>query len=447
MQRAGLLSENQVQTARIHGSERNISFVDSLLELGLSDEDAIVAFAQSKLMIPSVRDAILGRITPETLRVLNPQLAAAHSVVPVSLDSQNNLTLAMADPTDIEAVSAVAEHTRRCVVRAIAPASALASALTRYYGAVAAPSQARTLNGEVEDVPAVAGPRSHPTGTLPRAADPHPTGSHPQMGGPHPTGSHARIGNDPTMMPPRKHPSGEQPVYSQQSRMPQRSAPPTGEPPRGAKRPDRITQIGMPNKATVEEPPPPVKPAQAGVPEPTVGRGSWEPPFSDHQDEPVPLSPEALDRTRPRFATILDRDDVTRLLLDYLGAGFTRVILFLNTRGELKGHDCRGSDLLVDAVRRVRIPTTGDSMFSRVLQNASVHFGPARLSGPIDESFARAMGGLKGNILLLPIKVGSAVPLVVFAQGASAPVDPRSILELSELVGHAIARIIATRRS
>lgn len=429
MQRAGLLSENQVRSARVHGSERNISFVDAMLELGLSDEDAIVAFAQSKLMIPSVRDAILGRITPETLRVVDPRIAAAHSVVPISLDDQNNLTLAMADPTDIEAVQAVAEHTQRCVVRAVAPASAMAEALSKYYGAVAAPSQARTLNGEVEDTPPA-----------------YPTGSFFLQDGRQPRDSSPEATNA-TMMSSRENASGERPVYSQRGAGPQRSPAPSPADERtfvGAKRPDRITQIGMPNKATVEEPVAP--PAQAGVPQPTAPRGSWQPPFSDQDDEPIPLSPEALEHTRPRFASIVDRDDVTRLLLDYLGAGFSRVILFLNTRGELRGHDCRGADLLVDAVRRVRIPATGDSMFSRVLNHATVHFGPANLAGPIDESFARAMGGLKGNILLLPVQIGPTVPLVVFAQGASAPVDPRSVMELSELVGQAIARIIANRR-
>ena len=46
-------------------------------------------------------------------------------------------------------------------------------------------------------------------------------------------------------------------------------------------------------------------------------------------------------------------------------------------------------------------------------------------------------------MLLLPITLGSKVPLLLWAHGTNYPVDPRSIHELSSAVSTAIMRIIA----
>ena len=134
------------------------------------------------------------------------------------------------------------------------------------------------------------------------------------------------------------------------------------------------------------------------------------------------------------------------MLLDFLNAGFERVILFVHSHDELRGLDARGKDLLVEAVRQVRIPSGGQSMFATVLERASPYFGAAPTSNKIDVAFAQALGGIKGNVLLLPVKVGSKVPLLLWAHGTSYPVDPRSINELTAAVSQAILRILAARK-
>ncbi|WP_181197138.1 hypothetical protein, partial [Enhygromyxa salina] len=109
--------------------------MDAILELGLADEDTLVAFLASKLMIPRVRSAVLERLDQHTLERVPALLAWDFKCMPVSFDEMGNLTVAMSDPTDERAIRAIAEQTNSYLVRAVASASDLRRALDRHYGA------------------------------------------------------------------------------------------------------------------------------------------------------------------------------------------------------------------------------------------------------------------------------------------------------------------------
>ena len=85
-------------------------------------------------MIPRVTPEMLGRLDPDTVGQIPAELAWEHSMLAVSLDDANNLTLAMADPTDQRAVTAAANHTGAYLIRAVAPANALREAIYRHLG-------------------------------------------------------------------------------------------------------------------------------------------------------------------------------------------------------------------------------------------------------------------------------------------------------------------------
>jgi hypothetical protein len=336
MQRAGLLSDGQVQTVHAHARDHQVGMVEAILALGFADEDAIAAFLHSKLVIPRVAPSMFERIAPETAALLPADLARTHGCIPVALDDVGNLTVAMLDPTDLRAVRAISEHTRAYVVRAVARASDLRGALGRVYDA-------------------------RPANEAPRAPTPTPRAV------------------------PRRSPT----------------------------------------------PPPRHAPAQ---PESMPG-------------DVVPLSAEAFGHLLPRLVAAQGRDDILNAVLDFLGAGFQRVILFAHTRGELRGLDARGADLLLDAVRQVRIPARGASVFSRVISSQRVHFGPLRDRSPIDDAFDQAMGGISGNILVLPVTLADKVALLVFAGGARHAVDPRSVQELADSTSQALQRLIVRMKS
>ena len=135
------------------------------------------------------------------------------------------------------------------------------------------------------------------------------------------------------------------------------------------------------------------------------------------------------------------------VLLDFLAEGFSRVILFIHLRDELKGRDARGNDVVREAVTQVRIPTRGPSVFADVIHGGTVAFGPWPTERAIDRAFDRAMGGISGNVLVLPVRVRDKVPVLVFASGANNPVDPRSLEQLVSSVQTALERLIFRRKS
>jgi len=172
------------------------------------------------------------------------------------------------------------------------------------------------------------------------------------------------------------------------------------------------------------------------------------------EDEPAsrlsggdPLSTAALAALLPRLAAATDRDTIMEALLDFLAEGFERVLLFIHLRNELKGRDARGSDVVRDAVTQVRIPTKGPSVFSDVIQSATVSVGLWPTERAIDRAFDRAMGGIEGNVLVLPVRVRDKVPVLVFASGAKYAVDPATLEQLVSAVQTGLERLIFQRKS
>lgn len=507
MLRAGLLSEGQVADATEHARVKRLSHVDAVLELGLADEDTLVAFLASKLLIPRVRQAVLERIDPATAERLPADMAWQLLAVPVSADEHGNLTVAMADPTDELAVEGITRRTNNYMVRAVASVSNLRRTLVRLYGdeeavyervAAERAAQAQERNQAREHLSA-AELSLRPTDVTMMTAAPRPT-SGPFVASPTP------FANDPLAVtdddvddePYDQHPSDDEldaePVEHFQGD-PEESIPTQvdtlsparvnpiarPQPPETPYHPaiveddepplERITMIPTEGPPTVF--PPTETPVAARPPTPAdlvegPARGPrraasrprahtpWNPPLQgsslapgpqpDVALEAVPLSPEAVAEVLPKLELVDDRDAITALLLDFLGAGFSRVILFVHSHNELRGHDARGEDLLVEAVRQVRIPSTGKSVFADVLERNKPYFGPMRETSKIDQAFSSALGGLKGNVLVLPIVVGTKVPLLVFAHGTTHAVDPQSIDELSGAVSAAIQRMIAALR-
>ena len=328
MQRAALLSDDDVARVADYARDRKLAAVEAVLELGLSDEASLVSFLQSKLMIPAVSDKLLHHLDHSTLAQLPADLAWYHGVLPVSMDDVGNLTLAMADPTDLRAVDAIAGHTGAYLVRAVAPLSPLLTALNRYYG-------------------------------------PRPTF---------------------------------------------RAVP---------------TPRALPIIPEIEA-------------DPSLGLADLIPT--------APLSSSAFQRILPKLHEAADRDEITELLLSYLAEGFSRVIMFVHLRDQLRGRDARGSDILSDAVTQVRIPTTGDSAFSDAVKGGAASFGTWSTARAIDRAFAQALGGIESEVLLLPIRIRDKVPLLVFASGNSHPVEPETIQNLTDAVSKALERLIFKRK-
>ena len=102
---------------------------------------------------------------------------------------------------------------------------------------------------------------------------------------------------------------------------------------------------------------------------------------------------------------------------------------------------------MVEAVRQIRIPATGPSLFSGVIERRQPYFGGMRTDTAIDAAFFSALGGVDGVVLCLPVILRDKVPLLVFASGSHNPVDPRSLHDLTDEVATALERIIVADKT
>lgn len=297
-------------------------------------EAELVEAVHRKLLVPVVDAQILADVPQSTVSRLDSEHAQGHEALPITVDADGNVTVAMSNPLDALAGDAIARIFDGHVIRAIAPRTALL----------------------------------------------------------------AEIG--------RRH----------------------GKPPARVRRPTRDL---------------PASDLDAG-PAPVDLSVQPEPP-ADAPGAPQPLDAGAFDQFEERMYEVQNSGELADAALDFLATGFRRVILFTHLRGQLRGRDCRGADLVADAVRQVCLPADQPSIFADVIQHQRPYFGPMPAERDLDRAFAAALEGIHGSVLALPVALAGGVPLVVFASEASGPIDPGSLGRLIDAVSEGLARVMSRR--
>lgn len=169
--RAGLVSTSAFDDARARVERGGGTLGEHLVAVGAVADDALTEFYRQRLLVPQVNPNTLARLSAKVVGAIPPDMAIELRSVPVSLDADNNLTVAMSDPSDRHAVDEIAFFTGAYVVRAVATQMQIAWCLAHYYGhvtllgqrliqptagpavaaaAAAAPTRARGLTGKVE---------------------------------------------------------------------------------------------------------------------------------------------------------------------------------------------------------------------------------------------------------------------------------------------------------
>ena len=82
-----------------------------------------------------------------------------------------------------------------------------------------------------------------------------------------------------------------------------------------------------------------------------------------------------------------------------------------------------------------------------MIEHRNPYFGPMRTETAIDAAFHAALGGVQGNVLVVPVSLRGKVPLLVFASSARHPVDANSLHELTTTVGQAFERLIVAAKA
>jgi type IV pilus assembly protein PilB len=130
---AGLLTENQLRAALAEQRKWGGKLGHTLVQMGFVDESSMVHALSRQLHIPAVE---LDGLTPPdyVLKLFRLDLAERYSVFPVAADTAHKtLTLASADPSNVEALQELAFHTDQKIQVVVASPSAIDRAIRKYY--------------------------------------------------------------------------------------------------------------------------------------------------------------------------------------------------------------------------------------------------------------------------------------------------------------------------
>jgi hypothetical protein len=134
--RSGLVSPSALDSARAVAASQGGTLGEQLVAAGAIADDALTDFYRSRLLVPQVNPNTLARLPVRVVATIPGDMAIELRAIPVSLDNDNNLTVAMSDPSDRHAVDEIAFFTGTYVVRAVATQMQIAWCLAHYYGHV-----------------------------------------------------------------------------------------------------------------------------------------------------------------------------------------------------------------------------------------------------------------------------------------------------------------------
>src|SRR4029453_12776242 len=127
----GLINQEQLQRALADQKGSNEKLGSILVRLDLINEDQLIAFLSKQYGIPSITVTQLD-VDAEVIKLVPAQIARKYEVLPIKR-AGNQLTLAMADPTNVFAVDDVGFMTNLQVVPVVASQGAIRQAIDRFY--------------------------------------------------------------------------------------------------------------------------------------------------------------------------------------------------------------------------------------------------------------------------------------------------------------------------
>src|SRR5881394_4042387 len=134
--RSGLVSDTALDEARSRVESLGGTLIEQLVVTGAVSDDKLTEFFKKRLLVPQVNPNSLARLPAKVVASIPITMAIELRAIPVSVDADNNLTIAMSDPSDRHAVDEIAAFTGSYVVRAVATQMQIAWCLAHYYGHV-----------------------------------------------------------------------------------------------------------------------------------------------------------------------------------------------------------------------------------------------------------------------------------------------------------------------
>ncbi len=133
--KTGAVDELQLRSALAYQQKWGGKLGKNLIELGFITEEQLLKALSNQLKLPAV-DLKKFKISPGVLKILPYDVVKKLAVIPLGIKEEGGkkfLYLAMADPTDVEAISQVEFISRLSVRPVISTESAIARAIKYYY--------------------------------------------------------------------------------------------------------------------------------------------------------------------------------------------------------------------------------------------------------------------------------------------------------------------------
>ncbi len=130
---AGLISDAQLKAALTEQRKWGGRLGRTVVELGFTTEETMVKVLAGQLSLPTI-DLDSAQLPEGIVGHLRLDLAERYGVFPIKVDKANQaLSVATSDPTNAEALRALALATNLLITPTVAPASSIDRAIRRYY--------------------------------------------------------------------------------------------------------------------------------------------------------------------------------------------------------------------------------------------------------------------------------------------------------------------------
>ena len=128
---AGLIDEYQLTTAIGHQKQWGGRIVNILINMGLVDEKTVVSILEKQLGIKSIslEDT---KISQKTLDKVKHDIAEKYCIMPIDIDN-NKLSIAMSDPTDLQAIDELSFILGLNIEPLLASESGIRKAIAEHY--------------------------------------------------------------------------------------------------------------------------------------------------------------------------------------------------------------------------------------------------------------------------------------------------------------------------
>jgi type IV pilus assembly protein PilB len=128
----GLITEAQLEEARLQAAQRGRSVGRTLIELGYVSESSLVAILAEQLGVEFI-DLGDVQFDPSAVALVPEGTARKHNVIPIRFDEKRRLVVAMSDPANVVAVDDIRAMTGYDIRIVVSTKADVAAAVNRHY--------------------------------------------------------------------------------------------------------------------------------------------------------------------------------------------------------------------------------------------------------------------------------------------------------------------------